>query len=281
MKKAAKFILISLLLSLLVSCATVGPTTVVGKWTFNDANLQYNLLFTTTGTYAYETIDKTDISKNDYLFGTYAFDNDRIYFDEQASGITYSISGKTLTFGGIEFTRTAYKVFDYSGNINGVWSINGESATIAFTSDGKAIAYDTELSTSAFGTYLTSAGKILANGKNATYMIIDDALYISTWDFINSKTTTKYTRLTSGGNNKSANYLCELKDIPYERFDYKTERFIGTYYTFLKDMTYTAFDTDQNTYSGTYSYDGTKISTSSGNDLTFMVIDNIPFGFEL
>lgn len=268
----------------MVSCATtIGPTTIVGKWTYSDDTSIYNLLFTTTGTYAYEVLDKHDITKDDYsTFGSYTFDDNKVYFDSNTNGVKYTVEGKILTFGGTAFTRTAYKVFDNTENLQGVWSLNGESVTLAITSDGIAVSYQSELTDDAYGQYTLSEGNIInANGKTTKYLIIDNCLYLKEWGFLNSNKAIKLNRLTNGGKNKSFTYITSLPAIPYALYNYKTGEFETTSYTFMPDGTYTSTDASGNETSGTYTYDGIKISTSSGKNLVFMAVDDLPIGYEL
>lgn len=281
MKKLSRLTVLLSVILLAVSCATtIGPTSIIGKWTYTEGTSIYNYLFTTSGTYAYEVIDSENPVNSDYgTFGTYIFDSSKIYFDSDTVGIGFAVDGKTLYIDGQPYTRTAYKVFDDTNNIYGVWSINGQSATLAFTSDGQIIAYETELSDNSYGRFAKSLNKVIAEGKTTQYLIIDDTIYIKPWEFLGSEKAIKLYRLSNGGKNKSSFYLTLVPEIPYSYYDFASGDFVDCFYTFLPDGTYFSEDQTGTTTKGTYTYDGTKIQTSEGQQLTFMVIDDLPFGY--
>lgn len=276
MKRTILIITLVLLIAFLSSCVTLGgdtEPTLVGGWKTTDEGYTLTRYFTEDGIYV---VEEEANGYSSYDFGFYEADGESLYLDGWFEN-NYCFDGKTLVLGGEEYHKTTRRAVDNSDRIAGVWE--NDRYILGLATDGLIVSQGAYMNCRE---YTAEKGILRANGSQAEYLVLNNSLYLRSFNFIKTRETIKLTRKSSSGTNKTGmNILCNNGPWFYQNSG--ASGMTGTLYYFSFSGSFQGIDYQDGvpgrTRTGTFTLEGNRIHLSTGGTLVFAYIDETPFGY--
>lgn len=274
MKKTAIIFLIAATFFLLTSCVSTGSSEpLVGVWKtkINDDIVQ-TFYFTADGKYvkevAYNGIKNVNCEFGNYTTTEFVLETDTEWFSYRL------VAHDELMLDNHKYRKVSSKAENNSGYITGVWANDYER--LGFTRDGYAIAMGYYYN---FADYKAENSVFTAKGRDSEYLIVNSNLYIRNFGFIGeTEGVQKYTRLTSGGVDTSAESLLTTKNIIFTN-DGNSGSYLNCYrngVVVVKDF----LDLKViYSFKGLFNYKDHIITTSDGRHFAYACVDGELIGY--
>lgn len=275
MKKLISVLLAVMLIFAVSSCATFNSEpTIVGIWKLADSEVERYWTFTADGYYVNEGISE---GYDDCEFGLYEADGTTV--DLGWSKWDYELpSSRTLILNGEKYTKFS-RPMNNSAKIAGTWE--GSFSNLGFSSDGLFMSMGTN---NRHAKYSIENGKLIVDGKEYEYLIVNNKLFIKNFKYINESSYACFKRKTEGGKNSTSKSFLTGNGPWYYYNTGSSDQLSGTLYNFMPtgnvNCSPVINGVAQEAQKYSYEFDNwCEIRISNGTRLTFAIIDDTAFGF--